>query len=165
MFVTRDKSANFGACRSAKWEKPLGDATELLWYPIKVLVSLNLHAKFGESVNILKSSKQCRQNENRWTPFKILPVGEKYSSKLIPGYINETYESRKFHRDQRRFLVTWPSVRGTMESPGHTHTQSCWTIQFFTGGDVCAEFGEFRGMFMLLNVLLFRDEQLNLQKQ
>ena len=57
-------------CRSlsepTKWEKPLGGTTELLchtwgqlWYQSKVLMSFNLRATFGESVNILKSSKQC----------------------------------------------------------------------------------------------------------
>ena len=35
-----------------------------------------------------------------------LSVGGKNLTKLIPGYTDETYESFKFHEDQRKFLVT-----------------------------------------------------------
>ena len=34
-------------------------------------MSVNLLAKFSESVNILKSSKQCGKKENRHMPFKM----------------------------------------------------------------------------------------------
>ena len=57
MSVSRDECANFGKCMSLsvciKCEKQLGGATEefchtsgQLWYQIKVLMSLNLPAKF-----------------------------------------------------------------------------------------------------------------------
>ena len=32
---------------------------------------MNLCVRFGESVNILKSSEQCQQNENQYMPFKM----------------------------------------------------------------------------------------------
>ena len=56
---------------------------------------MNLFVKFGESVNILKSSEQCQQNENQRMPFKMADflLGQKID------YINEPYESCKFHED------------------------------------------------------------------
>lgn len=45
-------------------------------------------------------------------------LGQKQILK-IPGDIAETYESCKFPEDQRKFLVTWPGIRGRY------HTQSC----------------------------------------
>lgn len=67
-------------------------------------MSLNLRGTFVESVNILKSVKQCQQNENSRWPTSCWDKNK--SLKLIPGDIAETYESCKFPEDQRKFLVT-----------------------------------------------------------
>ena len=64
------KFANIGMCRSLSvcTKKPLGALLSCcaapvgqLCYQIKVFMSLNLRGKSGESVNILKSSKQCQK--------------------------------------------------------------------------------------------------------
>ena len=49
--------------------------------------------------------------------------GQKYFSKLIPGYIDETYESCIF----KGFWSHDLAYGGPMEPPGRTYTQSCFT--------------------------------------
>ena len=107
------------------------------------------------SLNILKSSKHCRQNENWRTAFKMADFLLGQKKKILK------IDSRLYRWDLWVLQISWRSkkVFDHMESPGHT--KSWWIINVFTRRDVCAEF-----LFRLLNVLfLLAMNTLNLQKQ